>query len=398
MRKTFTLLLVLLSFLASAHNKDHRNRNPRYIVDTIPMIFDLIQEVDTGHFMPVIRHLSSYTTRYCTSPEAFEAQDWLKEQLEGYGLNVTLQNFPFWGGNSSDNVIATLPGKVTPEEYVLVGSHYDSYSFSGAAPGADDNASGTSGVLEAARILSNYSFERSIVFCTFSAEEMGLIGSDYYASHAATNGMDILGYFNFDMIGYRNPGDEIHTDMIAPPSALELVNFYKDVAGIYLPDFEVAESEPIGGDSDHTSFNNNGYMGIFPFEDTPNYSPYIHTSQDLIGPSVNSTEMAQTFIQATLACLATLAIPYDSTVGIQPRPERISEIRVFPNPAHDMIYISNVKGKTMDVKINGISGQTLKEVKVKGQGTLDISRLSQGIYFIRCTGTDLNETVKLIKR
>jgi hypothetical protein len=397
MRKLFTLLLVTLAFLATAHNKDHRNRNPKYTVDTIPMIFDLVQEVDTGQFMPVIRHLSSYTTRYCTAPEAFEAQDWLKEQLEGYGLTVALQNFPFWGGNSSDNVIATLPGKVTPEEFVLVGSHYDSYSFSGAAPGADDNASGTSGVLEAARILSNYAFERSIVFCTFSAEEMGLIGSDYYASHAASAGMDILGYFNFDMIGYLYPGDEIHTDMIAPASALELENFYKDVVAIYVPGFEVAESEPIGGDSDHTSFNNNGYMGIFPFEDTPNYSPYIHTSQDLIGPSVNSPEMAKTFIQATLASLATLAIPFDSTVGIRPRPGKISEIRVFPNPAHEFVSVSNVYGKTMQVLISGVSGQTISEVKVKGQASIDISGLASGIYIIRCTGTDLNEPVRLVK-
>ena len=397
MRKLYTLLFLAIALVGSAHSRDHKNRNPKYAVDTIPMVFDLIQEVDTGQFMPTIRHLSDYTTRLCTSPEAFEAQNWIKSQFEGYGLNTTLQDFPYWGGPCSDNVIATLPGKVTPEEYVLVGSHYDSYSFGGVAPGADDNASGTSGVLETARILSNYAFERSIVFCTFSAEEMGLIGSEYYASHAAALGKDILGYFNFDMIGYLNPGDPIHTDMIAPPSAAELENFYRDVAAIYLPDFGVEEAEPIGGDSDHTSFNNNGYMGIFPFEDTPNYSPYIHTAQDLIGPSVNSTEMAKTFIQANLACLATLAIPYDSTVGIRPRPERVSEVRIFPNPAHDIVSVSNVKGKTMEVRVTGLSGQTLFEKRVKGQTTLDISRLASGIYFVVCTGNDLNETVKLIK-
>jgi hypothetical protein len=397
MKQLFTLLFLALALAGIAHSKDHRNRNPLYPVDTIPMIYDLIQEVDTAQFMPTIQHLSSYTTRLCTSPEAFMAQNWIKDQFEALGLSVELQDFPYWGGSCSDNVIATLPGKVTPDEYVLVGSHYDSYSFSGVAPGADDNASGTSGVLEAARILSNYQFERTIIFCTFSAEEMGLVGSGYYASNAASQGMNILGYFNFDMIGYLNPGDPIHTDMIAPPSALELENFYRDVAAIYVPDFAVDDAQPIGGDSDHTSFNNNGYMGIFPFEDTPNYSPYIHTPQDLIGPSVNSPEMAKNFIQATLASLATLAIPYDSAVGIRPRPDRVSEIKVFPNPAHDFVSVSNVKGKTMDVRINGVSGQTLVETKVKGQKTIDISTLSPGIYFIVCTTNDLRETVKLVK-
>lgn len=397
MKQLFTLLFIALAVFASAHNKDNRDRNPKYQVDTIPMVYDLISEVDTGEFMPTILHLSSYTTRLCTSPQAIEAQNWLKEQFENLGLDTYLQDFPYWGG-SSDNVIATLPGKVTPEEIVVVGAHYDSYSFSGVAPGADDNASGTSGVLEVARILSQYEFERTIIFCAFSAEEMGLIGSEYYASNAASTGMDILGYFNFDMIGYLHPGDDIHTDMIAPSSAAELENFYREVAAIYLPDFEVAEAEPIGGDSDHTSFNNNGYMGIFPFEDTPNYSPYIHTSQDKIGPSVNSPEMAKTFIQATLASMATLAIPYDSVVGVQPRPASVSEIKVFPNPAHNIVSVSNLKGQKMNVRITGVSGQTLAEAQAEPQATMDISNLAPGIYFIVCTGHNLHETAKLIKR
>src|SRR5512138_391339 len=130
MRKLYTLLFLALALVGSAHSRDHKNRNPKYAVDTIPMVFDLIQEVDTGQFMPTIRQLSDYTTRLCTSPQAFEAQNWIKGQFEGYGLTTALQDFPYWGGACSDNVIATLPGKVTPEEFVLVGSHYDSYSFS----------------------------------------------------------------------------------------------------------------------------------------------------------------------------------------------------------------------------------------------------------------------------
>lgn len=397
MKQLLTLALIALTFAASAQNKNLLSKNPKYEVDTIPMVFDLIAEVDTGQFMPTIRHLSSYPTRYCTSSKAFEAQDWIQEQFDSLGLDVEIQDFPFWNGNSSDNVIAVLPGKVTPDEYVLVGGHYDSFSFSGAAPGADDNASGISGVLETARILSQYDFERSLVFCAFSAEEMGLVGSDYYASKAAQEGMNILGYFNFDMISYLYPGDEIHTDMIAPASALELETFYTEVAAIYMPDFSIEEAEPIGGDSDHTSFNNNGYMGIFPFEDTPNYSPYIHTSQDIVGLSVNSPEMAKNFIQATLASLASLAIPYDSITGVRPGPAPLTSVRIFPNPAHDFVTVTNGQGLTMDVRITGTTGQILIHTQVDGTATLDLSGLASGIYFVICTGDDILETVKLIK-
>ena len=93
------------------------------------------------------------------------------------------------------------------------------------APGADDNASGSCGVMEAARILSQYNFSRSIIFCAFSGEEYGLYGSSAFASRAESEGLNIVGYFNLDMIGYRNPGDNLHTDVIAPSSAQDLVGF-----------------------------------------------------------------------------------------------------------------------------------------------------------------------------
>jgi hypothetical protein len=80
-----------------------------------------------------------------------------------------------------------------------------------------------------------------------------------------------------------------------------------DVCAIYLPGFQTNDGSLSGGDSDHTSFNNNGYMGIFPFEDSQDYSPYIHTANDLIGPSVNNFEQHKTFVQAIIANVATMA-------------------------------------------------------------------------------------------
>ncbi|NTV84565.1 MAG: T9SS type A sorting domain-containing protein, partial [Bacteroidales bacterium] len=128
-----------------------------------------------------------------------------------------------------------------------------------------------------------------------------------WATEAAADGLNILGYFNIDMAGYLTPGDVIHTDIIAPVSASELKQFYKDVCAIYLPDFQTFNGALSGGDSDHTSFNNNGYQGIFPFEDSQNYSPYIHSANDLIGPSVNNFEQHMTFVQATIASVASMA-------------------------------------------------------------------------------------------
>lgn len=371
-------------------------RNSLYVIDTFPAIFDMMALVDTGEFMPTIRHLQDYGTRYCITPEAVEAQNWIREKFEEYPqLSVELQNFPYWSGSSSDNVIATLPGKLTPDQYIVVGAHYDSYSWGSSAPGADDNASGTAAVLEAARILSQFEFDRSIVFCTFSAEEVGLVGSEYYASNAQAQGMDILGYFNFDMIGYRNGLDPIHTDMIAPVSATELVDFYKGVVAIYLPEFDVYDAQLSGGDSDHTSFNNNGYMGIFPFEDVPNYSPYIHTGLDLVGPSVNSPEMAKTFIQANLASLVSLSVPYNP-VGVPDNSPKAKALLIFPNPVQSKVNLLPLTKDPLTVTIYTSLGQQVLETTITEQTSVDVISLVPGIYIVEVISPNGTEFERLV--
>ena len=272
-----------------------------------PFITDLIAQVQVSNIQNSVQHFQDYGTRNCLTSQSILAQNWIKATFEGFGLPVTLQNFTVNGQNSSANVIATLTGTKFPDEYVILGGHYDSYSYSGNAPGADDNATGSSSVIEIARILSQYTFDRTIIFIAFSGEEYGLYGSATYATMAQNQGMNILGYFNTDMSGYLYAGETIHTDMIAPASAAPLVQFYKDVVALYLPDFPVEDGQLSGGDSDHTSFNEHGYMGIFPFEDSQHYSPYIHTSNDLIGPSVNSFPMVGAFAKATISSVATMA-------------------------------------------------------------------------------------------
>ncbi|MBP6977344.1 MAG: M20/M25/M40 family metallo-hydrolase [Bacteroidales bacterium] len=276
-------------------------------VESDPLVNDMLSQVNQDTLLSFIQHLQDYGTRNAFSSQAVLAQNWIKSKFESYGLQTELMNFYMPGGSASDNVIATLPGTAYPEEYVMLGGHYDSFVWSGQAPGADDNASGTAAVLEIARLLSQNDYKRTIIFCAWSGEEYGLYGSEAYASMAEEEEMNILGYFNQDMNGYLEPGDEMHTDVMAPASAQELKAFYKNVCETYLPDFGVYNGTLIGGDSDHSSFNDHGIMGIFPFEDSQDYSPYIHSSNDLIGPSVNNMEQVAVFTQSILASVVTMA-------------------------------------------------------------------------------------------
>ena len=93
-----------------------------------------------------------------------------------------------------------------------------------------------------------------------------------------------------------------------------------NVGEVYYPELPIRHVNFNQGDSDHTSFNNHGYMGIYPFEDYQNYSPYIHTPNDVIGTSVTSFEMSQQYCQMNIACLAEIANPVGETPVVQCNP------------------------------------------------------------------------------
>jgi Zn-dependent M28 family amino/carboxypeptidase len=104
------------------------------------------------------------------------------------------------------NVIATLPGPTDAERVYVVGGHYDSRNGDGAdgtraAPGANDDASGTAVALEACRLLCTESFPATIVFCAFDGEEQGLVGSKFCAEAMKAANTKVDGMIACDIVG-----------------------------------------------------------------------------------------------------------------------------------------------------------------------------------------------------
>ncbi|HVP10556.1 MAG TPA: M28 family peptidase [Phycisphaerae bacterium] len=124
--------------------------------------------------------------------------------FQSYGLNPVLEPFTY-SGTTYYNVVATKVGTTHPNDEYIIGAHFDSV----ACPGADDNASGVSLVLEAARILSQYTSDYTIRFIAFDREEQGLYGSDAYASAHSTD--SILGMISADMVSYDQGGNLCRT-------------------------------------------------------------------------------------------------------------------------------------------------------------------------------------------
>ena len=298
------------------------------VTEEDPRIREMLNQVNMDSLEATVQHLQDYGSRIWNSDNAFAASDWIASRMEALGLEVEQQPFNAntWMGSgaAAPNVIGIQRGTLYPDTYVVCGSHFDSFSYEammggGTAPGADDNATGVASVLESARIMTQYEFEYSIIYCAYGCEEMGLYGSEAYASRCQQQGMDIIGYFNNDMNGYLY-GDQIHIDCIYPNSVEPIGTYYMNVGEVYYPELPIRHVNFNEGDSDHTSFNNHGYMGIYPFEDYEHYSPYIHTPNDVIGTSVTSFEMGQQYCQMNIACLAEIANPMGDTPVVECNP------------------------------------------------------------------------------
>jgi len=247
---------------------------------------------------------SSYTilSRNKYQPGNDKAADYIQQKLESYGLTVFNQPF----SSTGRNVYGVQTGTDYPNQKYIICAHYDDMPSGPIAPGADDNASGTAAVLEAARIISQYISEYTIIYALWDEEEQGLVGSYYYANQAATAGDSILGVINLDMIAWDSDNDdiaEIHAESIG--SSYDLKDKMVEVNSAYNIDLNLQIDDHGTTASDHAAFWSNGYGAILLIEDFQDFNAYYHTTNDLVAhfnqPYYLKLSMAAFGTLATLA-------------------------------------------------------------------------------------------------
>lgn len=280
--------------------------------DVDPLVQEMVNALTTQNYVASWQTLDDFETRYYNTTGNLNSTQWLLDQFLAMGLDA---EFHYYQQNGTRrNVIATLPGIVDPTKVVYICGHLDATSGTPqqCAPGADDNASGTAAVLEAARVLRQYLFQYTVKFACFNGEEQGLVGSAAYAADVATAGEDIVGVFNCDMIAYRGtdpapPDLVIYTNTNSQSIAAILqtaVNTY--TPGLLQP---VVTVEALSG-SDHASFWDHGYKAICSIEDEAwgsDFCPWYHTCDDRIEryPQDYPVNCAK----ANLAAVAMTALP-----------------------------------------------------------------------------------------
>ncbi len=282
-------------------------------------IADLVNMVEADSVMWFIQNLQDFQTRYLFAPNRLEVATWIRDQFIRFGIsNAHIQPFQIYN-TTQYNVVATIPGAVNPDKYIIVGGHHDSIVNTGEpmvfAPGADDNATGTVAALEMARVMmsSNFTPNNSIRFVTFAAEELGLWGSKHYAEDALQAGQEILLMINHDMIGYSTQSPSNWQVRLMPyEGSLEHSQYAAQLTQ------QDTTLNPTYGSlnsagSDSHSFWTRGYPAAYFFEQI--FCPYYHSDLDIID-YVNGPYAAEV-IRASAAIAATYGMMVSAPSNVQ---------------------------------------------------------------------------------
>lgn len=257
------------------------------------------------------------------TPGNLETRLYMADQLAAMGLEVTV-------GGTYRNVVAELRGTERPEDIYIVSSHYDTTTFAGERPGGDDNASGTAGVLEAARVLSQYNSAATLRFIAFNAEEDWMLGSQEYVDTVVVAGREnVVGVLNLDMI--LRPGWDSNPDALADldietgssKACMDWAYVFIDAIAAYVPTLTVDAAAPdwqYWDAGDQGPFIEAGHPALMIAENTAieiwshGSNAYYHKAGDASDAAANDPcspsgvvydyDFAADVVRATVAALA----------------------------------------------------------------------------------------------
>ena len=312
MKKLITLSFCLLTFTLFSQ--------------TDQKIYDIIDAVSAERIKQDVKTLVDFGTRHTLSDTLSKtrgigaARRWIKSEFENISSNCSdclevffQKNLIPKGDNARIvhdvwvvNVVAIQRGTKYPNRYIIMSGDIDSRvsdptDFTSTSPGANDNASGMAGTMEAARVLSKYQFESSIIYLGLSGEEQGLYGGKGFAEYAKNKHWDIIGIMNNDMIGNISGVDGVIDNRTfrifsepVPPTETEkqrrarrfyggevdgisrqLARYIHKNVKIYMPEMNpmmVYRLDRFGRGGHHRPFNDAGFAGIRIMEAHENYT------------------------------------------------------------------------------------------------------------------------------
>ncbi len=269
------LLIAIASALAASAVGGSPVQHPAGLPTYDPAIAGLLAEVNESGLAATVDDLQSFETRVVGTDGNREAATYLYDRLNDIpGLEVSYQ------GGDLRNIIATLPGTdPASDAVVVVGAHYDSISSDpDNAPGATDNGAGVAIVLELARIMSRQRFGHTVEFAFWNAEEVGRVGSIWYADRAAEENVSIPLYLNYDSAAY-DPENRSQLNILYNTEAEGVADLAVHDLALYTISLTPTR-DPNTYMSDHVSFWSAGYPALMAHAPRPRWP--AHTPEDTI--------------------------------------------------------------------------------------------------------------------
>lgn len=263
------------------------------------------------------------------------AFDYLEEYYQD--LNITTTRIPYVrAGRTYYNLVADIPGQVTPSRMMLLGAHLDSTAAMNAdvetmAPGADDDGTGTVALMEIARVLQGVPLKCSVRIMHFTGEEQGLWGSHAYAQQLRKEKTNVISMIELDMVGYNksltNPV-ELY-DSGNSDGSHALAEKIQDIAQRYQLNLQVKDTHVdmgrLGYGSDHMSFIEHDFSAVLITEPMGT-NPHYHSTEDK--PATLNYQYLVDITRLTLAVTLELA-GVDPSFKTQLKPQRLT-IKTLP--------------------------------------------------------------------
>ena len=249
-----------------------------------PAVRALVDRLEAAQVDATLTTLVSFPTRLSTSAGFRAAAKAARARLDALGYATRTESVPV-GNKRSQNVVADLVGGAPADRaLVMVVAHLDSVNHadgpSASAPGADDNASGSAGLLEMARVLAEHGGRHDLRLVLFGGEEQGLFGSTHHVARlSAADRARIRAVVNMDMVGTRNT--PVPTVLLEGASSSQAVIDGLAEAAAAHTGLEVQTSlHPFN--SDHVPFLDAGVPAVLTIEGADDSNHAVHTAGDTL--------------------------------------------------------------------------------------------------------------------
>jgi Zn-dependent M28 family amino/carboxypeptidase len=278
-----------------------RTRTTRMYQPIADAVRTTLADASVNRVFENAKALYDFDSKHISQPGNAKAIEYLTREYASYGYKPVQQWFNQTNalGGRTANVLATLRGTVDPDLVYIVSSHFDSVAV---GPGADDDTSGTTALLETARLLSKTPMPATIIFASFTGEEAGLLGSREFVRQAGVDKVRIVGALNNDMIGWAGEGPQLNnTIRYSNPGIRDI----QHAAAFLFTDIVLFDTKYYRG-TDAAAFYEAwgdivGGIGSYPILANPNY----HQPTDYLD-TINQKQVTET-AKVTAATLMYLA-------------------------------------------------------------------------------------------